>query len=327
MASRNAMFGWNTEADYLAWSKNDWYGKPIANYSKEDEDRDRLEWKLILHFEKLMQGYWDRGEARTLLAGHCADDSDKQLREYSLNPRCVAYYIASKVSWFTADWDGAMDEGLAVHRKFTATINAECDECEEKLSLSTDGISLEFDASYFKPCPYPSGVPIFTTLLNVPSGKLVYCDDLRDAFPEFNHDYKHPGLGSAAGMMRISKQYETLNVVAGCGISFSPGLFKVKNKIIVAAPGFNPSGERTPPKGWKKLGEVQTELRWVMMADHDEYVARGGKVENGSYYKPHSIDVEPGVYTVTHLEHSNITIKPLQFMEMERTGECEKKSI
>jgi len=176
----------------------------------------------------------------------------------------------------------------------------------------------------YGPCKETDAINPFITQLRVSSGKIVIKDDLREAYKEENEKdrYTRANINCNAGAIKESKYWATFNVVVGIIGNESPKIFKIINTeelIIGHAPwpqgtkfvedqyGVHYDGypieddEQLVNIGVKNVGNICTELWWYMIADYQDFIDRGGIIED-SYYGHTVLDVKNGVYEITHYE-------------------------
>jgi len=124
--------------------------------------------------------------------------------------------------------------------------------------------------------------------LNVPSGKMVFANDLREGFYVIGtHD-----ISTSAGLAAESKSYEAIGMVHLYVGNTCPGVYQYKNGSFVVGSGKGRDGKL------KEVAGICTDLWWYSVVDYDEYVRRYKA-------KPSKNDcdvvrVKPGVYRFDH---------------------------
>lgn len=137
----------------------------------------------------------------------------------------------------------------------------------------------------------------YTVELAVPSGRIVFADDLRSVIPEADDSglYYNTPEGRAVFAQRT---IET-GVAYGAVGNTSPNLFRdaLTGALHVANPVYDIADEPVIPDSWVELGDISTDLWAYSIADADTYVKHGGDLNN-----PHVTvaEVPAGFYTFTH---------------------------
>jgi len=130
--------------------------------------------------------------------------------------------------------------------------------------------------------------------INIPSGKLICGNDFREQYPisgEFD-------VNEAIGIKRVIEAYGKQGLFHGfCGNS-CPRLYLSGNKLSIASPAWDEkTDKKIDPKLGKRVGAICTDLWWYSVADYDDFIARGGKVD-GQWDT--IIDVKAGQYILSH---------------------------
>lgn len=138
---------------------------------------------------------------------------------------------------------------------------------------------------------------IIKVAVNIPSGKLICANDLREEFalPEKeNFD-----INESVGIKQTIEAYAKVGLFHGfCGNS-CPGLYLDKNKLTIASLAYDEEKDETIDDGslGKQIGLICSDLWWFSVADYDEFISRGGKVNE---QWDSIVDVEPGRYVLTY---------------------------
>lgn len=127
--------------------------------------------------------------------------------------------------------------------------------------------------------------------LNVPSGRMVVANDLRDGFVVIG-DYD---INTEDGIRRTSKKYAETGMVFLYVGNTDPTLFRSKGRTFQFYVGRKVDG-RNPVPGSRAVANILTDLWWYCAVDYDEYVRRYGKKPVGLV-----LNCEPGVYRFTHV--------------------------
>lgn len=137
----------------------------------------------------------------------------------------------------------------------------------------------------------------YTVELAVPSGRIVFADDLRSVIPEADDaglDYNTP-----EGRAVFAQRTIETGVAYGAVGNTCPGLYRntVTRELHVANLAYDFWDSPVLPENWVKLGDVDTDLWAYSITDAYTYINNGGDTSNP--YVTFS-DVPAGVYTFTH---------------------------
>ena len=139
---------------------------------------------------------------------------------------------------------------------------SECSECGDYVELLTDGRTILARSA----CQCPPEGPIEFEL-NVPSGRIVVANDLRDLFDvpgDFDINHRLGTIKQTLAMARI-----------GCAHGFvgnsCPGVYRVdENTLAIASvPVDDDTDEPINPPG-ERVGGICTDLWWYSIVDADE---------------------------------------------------------
>ncbi|GGU38743.1 hypothetical protein [Streptomyces violascens] len=147
-----------------------------------------------------------------------------------------------------------------------------------------------------EPCAYPMGITTEITL-DVPSGKLIVTDDLRDVY---NVDFD-----AGASYNTDLGQAQVVQAMAAIGCAFgpvgdsSPNLYRDgENSYFIASPLYDDNDVPSLPES-KCLAEIFTELRAYSIADFEDWKAKGGTPGSKLLGEYTVVDVAPGTYKFT----------------------------
>jgi len=160
---------------------------------------------------------------------------------------------------------------------------------------------------------------IVKVAINIPSGKLICANDLREEFPlSGREDFN---VNETVGIKQTIEAYAKVGMFHGfCGNS-CPGLYLDGNKLTIASLAYDDEKDEPIDDGslGKEVGSICTDLWWYSVADYDEFIARGGKVDKRW---DTVVDVEPGRYVLTHNLERKDDWKELEiFATIERSDE------
>jgi hypothetical protein len=170
------------------------------------------------------------------------------------------------------------------------------------------------------PCPHPDGVTT-TFDLKVPSGRIVYANDLR---PVYGDGHCEASYNTALG----HHQYALSMAAKGCAYGHvgnsCPGLYPTgPGSYMIASPEYNEAdGTEDPPES-QRLALMVTGVWVYSIADYQDWRDKGGRDEdvlgNGGI-----IDIPAGTYTFTHLTgrrgFSHYADGPIVYARFEKTG-------
>lgn len=186
------------------------------------------------------------------------------------------------------------------------TMPSSCDSCDEWIRWSLDD-SGEIAVAHSE-CSLPNGMTT-TIEIDVPSGKLICDDDLRDAklFHDVQeHDYKdktQASYNSTLGQAQVIERSAAVGLAYGPCLNTSPSLYEIEpGKYVVASSGYDEdTDEEIHPEDTAVAGFC-TDLWAFSMADYETYLAAGGKpIEEEDQNGTRSvIEVPPGRYRMTY---------------------------
>lgn len=184
-----------------------------------------------------------------------------------------------------------------------------CSACGKKnIPLETNGKVILFTG---EPCSYPKGLPHTEWELNIPSGKLVVANDLRNLFPTGEDRFD---VNTTLGCRQTALAYAEVGLAHAFVGNTSPGVYKLKNGHYKLAS--EPSDSRWNPKTQKyvrvkkpkfsgtRVASICTDLWWFSICDHDEFERRCKhfKLDDSSHTEV--VEVPPGVYKFSHDEYA-----------------------
>lgn len=182
-----------------------------------------------------------------------------------------------------------------------------CSYCgADHFFLETDGLSLRLSG---EKCPLPNGFDPNEWELNVPSGKIVVANDLRDWFPLPYGSEDLPSVNSVIGCRAVAQAYAQVGLAhAFVGntcpsvIRLSDASFKISSEPSEDVWNGEEWVEREDPVGREDevVASICTDLWWYSLCDLDELerrFARFGKEHDRDFTV---IDVKPGVYKFRH---------------------------
>jgi len=170
-----------------------------------------------------------------------------------------------------------------------------------------------------EPCESPRGITT-SMLLPVPSGRIVYTDDLRQFYPIDSSGFANYNtrFGQA--------QWVTAMEAAGCAYGWvgntGPDLWRVgKDRYLIGIPEYD-DADVLLTQGWERVAPGALGLWAYCVADADDWITRGGGP--GKPDQATVVTVTPGTYRFTHHtgeagfdEHAE---GPVVYADIERIG-------
>ena len=169
-----------------------------------------------------------------------------------------------------------------------------CNHCGEPVELSVEEDMVVANTE----CSFPHGVPdSYSIDIDVPSGKLVFANDLRD-FYEWAPDFD---INSLKGQMKSAMFYGDQGLGFGHIGNSCPSIFQDGRSIHIGNPGYNDDmDEVIDPIPGERVGGVATDVWSFSVADYDDLSERGWDSE---CYP--TIKTKPGKYRLTIYPHVN----------------------
>ena len=209
------------------------------------------------------------------------------------------------------DLHAALKAGVRLEKPIeipTSYREFDCPHCGTRLQLAFNGEG--FEVFVEDPCPYPKGL-ITEFELNVPSGKIMVDDDLRQWFP-VEEDYD---VNQLIGCHRSSVAAAKNGFAYGFVGNTSPDVYRNgDDKFVIGSyrEGYcekDENGEwqdleNPEPCPWgESVASICTDLWWYSIADFDEFKRRRQHYtpdkplkEITEFWTFNVVDVKPGVY-------------------------------
>ncbi len=202
-----------------------------------------------------------------------------------------------------------MDRWVPVDVGLRMTGLRTCSYCgEDEFTTETNGVSVRIAG---KPCEFPDGLPLTEWELNVPSGKLVVANDLRELFPLDDDDFD---INTTMGCRQTALAYAANGMSHAFVGNSCPGVYKLGDGLFkIANP---PSADMWNGKDWvkvkpapkfegKRVTSICTDLWWYSACDHAEFKRRCKRFEQKAEdFSVSVISVRPGVYRFRHDEEA-----------------------
>jgi hypothetical protein len=144
-----------------------------------------------------------------------------------------------------------------------------CSECGERCKLHYDGKRI-----YTNTCKYPGGLKPWAVEIDVPSGKLVFRNDMRKLFPK---QEKNVSVNNTLGIKTTEEFHATNGMFHVFVGNTCPGIYQMPNGNVIVGRLFDEDEPiKDKYKEAKKLGSICTDLWWFSACDYDEFVKRSG---------------------------------------------------
>ncbi len=146
-----------------------------------------------------------------------------------------------------------------------------CGECGKRFEIKYDGKIIYTDSK----CDVPGGLKPWALELEVPSGKLVFRNDMRDIFPS-DEAYSFD-VNSTHGTKACEEHYAKLGMFHVFVGNTCPSIYVFPDGRVIVGHLFD-EDKRIPKKysKVKKAGFICTDLWWFSACDYDEFVKRSG---------------------------------------------------
>lgn len=185
-----------------------------------------------------------------------------------------------------------------------------CSYCGNRSAhLETNGKTIRLSGDE---CPLPNGFEPNEWELNVPSGKIVVSNDLRNWFPLPEGDGDIPSINTIRGCRMMTQAYAATGMSHGFVGNTCPGVYKVGENSFKIANEPSEDYWDEEKKQWlpreefsafegECIASICTDLWWYSICDYDEFERRkakfGGELDSNW---DAIIDVKPGVYRFRH---------------------------
>lgn len=183
------------------------------------------------------------------------------------------------------------------------TRDLRCGECGKPLTYRREGDRAIAETA----CAYPGGLKPYRVLVNVPSGKIVFANDLRDLI--VCDDPEGASVNYQIGQKLVTEAYGRTGLAHVFVGNSCPGVFRDGDALVVANRWIDEESdidEETYARldaelDAKRLGSICTDLWWYSAMDHDHFLTRCAieevdPADVGSYF---IVEVPPGVYAFT----------------------------
>lgn len=179
-----------------------------------------------------------------------------------------------------------------------------CCECAKSFTLEIEGDRVVASTV----CAMPGGLPVYDVLLNVPSGEMVFANDLRPLI--LCDDPEGPDVNSRLGCKLVTQAYAGHGMVHISVGNTCPGVHREPDGSLVVARRYaeeeDEDGEPIPDAIYKareaeieanQVASICTDLWWFSAMDYDWFVRRcEAEGEDPNDFDFTIVVVEPGVY-------------------------------
>lgn len=191
-----------------------------------------------------------------------------------------------------------------------------CSECGEELKVTFDGKCLKLFSETNTPCPNPNGMPEFSFEINIPSGKMVFANDLREFYVSREEEKSwNYNIMFNIGLKQTSLAYASRNMGHGFVGNTDPGIYRLSDgNLELGVDGYDENNlddfeviddhneSKVIPHVGEKLGFICTGLWWYSIGDFEELTNKGYNYNNETYDT--IVEVAPGKYRITHKFHT-----------------------
>ncbi len=235
-------------------------------------------------------GHWKNG---TLLR-----DEFKKLGHVFIGRHSMSQQDAEELAR-AAETGKAMDRWISLDFGLGMSGLRTCNYCgEDGFTTETNGVVVRLGG---EPCQYPNGLPPTEWELNVPSGKLVVANDLRELFPLPDGD--DFDINTTRGCRQTALAYADNGMSHAFVGNTCPGVYTCGDGIFKIA---NEPWEDTKPRPkfeGKRVAGICTDLWWYSLCDHAEFERRCKRFkQKAKDFRIETVTLKPGVYRFHHDE-------------------------
>jgi hypothetical protein len=192
---------------------------------------------------------------------------------------------------------------LLIKEKLGTLTAQTCFECGKEYQFIRKGDTLVAHEE----CSHPGGLEAYSCTLSVPSGRIVFENDLRSLVDIDQTNFHRTALGRKKEAEAFAEKEIMYSFVGNT----CPDIFETKDEIIVSNGVCNPDDfgpdEKIPsPMPFeadiiKKHGNICTNLWAVCAMDYDLFLQKClEQKKDPEFFNIIVVDVEPGVYSFTH---------------------------
>lgn len=199
-----------------------------------------------------------------------------------------------------------------------------CSNCGESVNVYFDGKVITIGDTK---CSIPGAPAPYSVQINVPSGKLICENDLREFVPGVEDMY----TTAYVEMVKYVNEYAAGGLFHAFVGNSCPSLYLKNNDILTVANVHDDDDEDYIDHGFgEQVGSICTDLWWFSIMDEDTLLKNhkefypNDKKFNFDEMKFTIIDVEPGLYemTVHPMAIKNDMDEIVHYATIKRIGEC-----
>lgn len=251
----------------------------------------------------------EEGEIKVNFNGHFAQSS-VPIKIADMTNKYSAKHLLDKIiraiDWFSIEFKEGygLVPSKAFPERFSYFIYEHCGECGEQIEFMYDGETIyvvhKDSTDLTKPCTAAGGIGSYKCTLDVPSGQIVFANNLRSLVPEANKD-RYVNFNSEIKLSSLD--YAEHGVSYGFTGNTCPSVIQKGNTIVIGNDNWEDS-DRLPIIKGKEIGSICTDLWWYCAMDYDLFHRLAKEKEWSDERIKRTIEcvatVEKGTYEVTH---------------------------
>mgnify|MGYP007008282863 CR=1 FL=1 len=174
-----------------------------------------------------------------------------------------------------------------------------CPECGERVKLELrDGVLVPETE-----CAFPGGLRKYSASLNVPSGRIVFANDLR-ALVDLDPGRQYADIGTSVGTREYTGIHAEKGLILMSAGNTSPDIIQHQDgSVSVVSLAFDQNtDEFVVPVGDTIVGDISTSLWWFSAMDHDAFLAACRRTNLApETFDASIVTVDPGLWEFTSL--------------------------
>lgn len=215
------------------------------------------------------------------LKNHYFSSDKKDIERWAISGAEALEYLPSEDNRFTLDFFGSR-----------------CVDCGQNIVFEVDKNTKRIWVVN-ESCSQPNGIDVIEFELNVPSGRMVFANDLRSWFPVANRY----NINEPHGLLKTSQTYAEAGMAHAFVGNSTPDIYQITNTNLFI-------GYKSKKIRAKKLGDICTDLWWYSVADFETLKQRFSAITPNLDFNKyintrcHLATVKPGVYKFKHSMHA-----------------------